>query len=139
MLFCDAAAALSFPSALALLSRCSFASASKQCGKCNTNAILAGSLFGDEFPITPDADSWMRKGLCAETSSVSHDDKDSLHAYRAAVMEFDRAKLPATIDVAEQVIHQCLRKLPIANSKEHRELSDVSRFPRECSSAFGGV
>jgi hypothetical protein len=40
-------------------------------------------------------------------------------------MEFDRDKLPASIDVAEKTIHQRLRGLPIANSKEHRELSDA--------------
>ncbi len=43
----------------------------------------------------------------------------------AAVMEFDRGKLPASIGVAEKAIHQRLRGLPIANSKEHRELRDA--------------
>ncbi len=40
-------------------------------------------------------------------------------------MEFDREKLPASIDVAEKAIHQRLRELPIANSKERRELRDA--------------
>jgi len=40
-------------------------------------------------------------------------------------MEFDRDKLPASIGVAEKAIHQRLRGLPIANSKEHRELRDA--------------
>ncbi len=40
-------------------------------------------------------------------------------------MEFDRDKLPASIEVAEQAIHQRLRGLPIANSKEHCELRDA--------------
>src|SRR5438093_13390828 len=40
-------------------------------------------------------------------------------------MEFDRGKLPASIGVAEKAIHQRLRGLPIANSKEHRELRDA--------------
>jgi hypothetical protein len=55
-------------------------------------------------------------------------------------MEFDRDKLPASIDVAEKAIHQRLRGLPIAHSQEHRELRDaltVSRFSREWSSTFG--
>jgi len=56
---------------------------------------------------------------------VSHNDRDWLDVYRAAVMEFDRDKLPASIDVAEKAIHQRLRGLPIANSKEHRELRDA--------------
>jgi hypothetical protein len=68
----------------------------------------------------------MRKGLCAETPLVSHnDDRNWLDAYRAAAMEFDRSKLPASIDVAEKAIHQRLRVLPIADSKEHRELRDA--------------
>ena len=44
----------------------------------------------------------MRKGLCAETPSVSQNGRDWLDVYRAAVMEFDRDKLPASIDVAER-------------------------------------
>ncbi len=40
-------------------------------------------------------------------------------------MEFDRDKLPASIDVAEKAIHQRLRGLPIAHSQEHRELRDA--------------
>ena len=40
-------------------------------------------------------------------------------------MEFDRDKSPASIDLAEKAIHQRLRGLPIANSKEHRELRDA--------------
>ena len=67
----------------------------------------------------------MRKGLCAEILAVSPHDRDWLDAYRAAVMEFDRDKLPASIDLAEKAIHQRLRGLPIANSKEHRELRDA--------------
>jgi hypothetical protein len=73
----------------------------------------------------PDADSSMRKGLYAETPSVSHSDRDWLDVYRAAAMEFDRDKLPASIDVAEKAIHKRLRGLPIARSKEHRELKDA--------------
>jgi hypothetical protein len=72
----------------------------------------------------------MRKGLCAETRLVSHlvshnGDRNWLDAYRAAAMEFDRSRLPASIDVAEKAIHQRLRVLPIADSKEHRELRDA--------------
>ena len=70
----------------------------------------------------------MRKGLCAETPSVSHNnnsDKDWLDVYRSAAMEFDRDKLPASIDVAEKAIHQRLRGLPIARSKQHRKLRDA--------------
>ena len=67
----------------------------------------------------------MRKGLCAETPSVSPNDRDWLDVYRAAAMEFDRDKLPASIDLAEKAIHQRLRGLPIANSKQHRELRDA--------------
>ncbi len=40
-------------------------------------------------------------------------------------MEFDRDKLPASIDVAEKAIHQRLWGLPIAHSQEHRELRDA--------------
>jgi hypothetical protein len=40
-------------------------------------------------------------------------------------MEFDRSKLPARIDIAEKAIHQRLRGLPIAQSKERRELRDA--------------
>jgi hypothetical protein len=47
----------------------------------------------------------MRKDLCAETPSVSHNDSDWLGVYRAAAMEFDRDKLPASIEVAEKAIH----------------------------------
>jgi hypothetical protein len=67
----------------------------------------------------------MRKGLCAETPSMSHNDRDWLGFYRTAVMEFDRDKSPASIDVAEKAIHQRLRGLPIANSKERSELRDA--------------
>jgi hypothetical protein len=56
---------------------------------------------------------------------MSHNDKNWLDVYRAAAMEFDRNKLPASIDVAEKAIHQRLRGLPIAQSKEHRKLRDV--------------
>ena len=67
----------------------------------------------------------MRKGPYAETPSMSHNDRDWLDVYRAAAMEFDRDKLPASIDVAEKAIHERLRGLPIAHSKEHRELRDA--------------
>ena len=67
----------------------------------------------------------MRKDLCAETPSVRHNDSDWLGVYRAAAMEFDRDKLPACIEVAEKAIHQRLRGLPIADSKEHRKLRDA--------------
>jgi hypothetical protein len=40
-------------------------------------------------------------------------------------MEFDRNKLPASIELAEQAIQQRLRGLPIAESKEHRQLTDA--------------
>jgi len=56
---------------------------------------------------------------------VSPIDKDWLDVYRAAVMEFDRDKLPTSIEAAERAIHQRLRGLPIAKSKEHRELRDA--------------
>ena len=56
---------------------------------------------------------------------MNQNGRNWLDAYRAAVMEFDRGKLPASIDVAEKAIHQRLRGLPIANSKEHRELRDA--------------
>ena len=46
----------------------------------------------------------MRKGLCAETPSLSQNDRDWLDVYRAAAMEFDWDKLPASIDVAEKAI-----------------------------------
>jgi hypothetical protein len=67
----------------------------------------------------------MRKGLCTETPSVSHNGRDWLDVYRTSAMEFDQEKLPASIDVAEKAIHQRLRGLPIANSKEHRKLRDA--------------
>jgi hypothetical protein len=67
----------------------------------------------------------MRKGLCAETPSVIHNDRDWLDFYRAAAMEFDQNRLPASIDVAEKAIQQRLRGLPIAHSKEHRKLKDA--------------
>jgi hypothetical protein len=56
---------------------------------------------------------------------MSHNDSDWLGVYRAAAMEFDRDKLPASIEVAENAIHQLLRGLPIADSKEHRKLRDA--------------
>ncbi|MGA8619642.1 MAG: hypothetical protein WB660_14135 [Candidatus Sulfotelmatobacter sp.] len=78
------------------------------------------------FACTPAADSSMRKGLLAETPSMSHNNgRDWLDVYRAAAMEFDWSKLPASIDVAEKAIHQLLRGLPIAHSKEHRKLRDA--------------
>jgi len=36
---------------------------------------------------------------------VSLNDRDWLDVYRAAAMEFDRDKLPASIEVAEKAIH----------------------------------
>ena len=57
---------------------------------------------------------------------VNHNNnRDWLDVYKAAAMEFDRNKLPASIDMAEKAIHQRLRGLPIANSKEHRILRDA--------------
>ena len=56
---------------------------------------------------------------------MTHNDRDWLEVYRAAAMEFDRDKLPVSIDMAEKAIHQRLRGLPIARSKEHRELKDA--------------
>ena len=56
---------------------------------------------------------------------MKHHHTDWLDVYRAAAMEFDRNKLPASIDVAEQAIHQRLRVLPIAHSKEHLKLRDA--------------
>ena len=56
---------------------------------------------------------------------MSKNGRHWLDVYRAAVMEFDRDKLPANIEVAERSIHQRLRGLPIANSKERRELRDA--------------
>jgi len=70
----------------------------------------------------------MGKVLCAEVPSVSHNnnnDRDWLDVYRAAAMEFDRNKLPASIELAEDAIRQRLRGLPIAHSKEHRKLRDA--------------
>ena len=67
----------------------------------------------------------MRRDLCAESPSVSHNDSDWLGVYRAAAMEFDRDKSPASIEVAEKAIHQRLRGLPIAHSKEHRKLKEA--------------
>lgn len=56
---------------------------------------------------------------------MSQNGRHWLDVYRAAVMEFDRDKLPASIEVAEEAIHQRLRGLPIANSKEHSQLRDA--------------
>jgi hypothetical protein len=56
---------------------------------------------------------------------VTHNDRDWLDVYRAAAMEFDRNKLPVSIDVAEKAIQQRLRGLPIAYTKEHRRLRDA--------------
>jgi hypothetical protein len=56
---------------------------------------------------------------------VTHNDRDWLDVYRAAAMEFDRNKLPVSIDVAEKAIQQRLRGLPIAHTKEHRRLRDA--------------
>ena len=58
-------------------------------------------------------------------SHNNNSDKDWLDVYRSAAMEFDRNKLPASIDVAEKAIRQRLRGLPIAHSKEHRKLRDA--------------
>ena len=65
------------------------------------------------------------EGSCAETPSMKHNDRDWLRDYRVAALEFDRTKLPASIDVAEKAIHQRLRALPIAQSKEHLKLRDA--------------
>ena len=65
------------------------------------------------------------QGACAEILSVSRNGRDWLDVYRDAVMEFDRDKLPASIDLAEKAIHQRLRGLPIADSKKHGELRDA--------------
>ena len=40
-------------------------------------------------------------------------------------MEFDRNKLPSSIELAEEAIRQRLRGLPIVHSKEHRKLRDA--------------
>jgi hypothetical protein len=56
---------------------------------------------------------------------MSHNGSDWLDVYRAAAMEFDRDKLPASIDEAEKAIQQRLLVLPIASSKQHRELRDA--------------
>jgi hypothetical protein len=60
---------------------------------------------------------------------VSHNknnnDRDWLDVYKAAAMEFDRNKLPASIELAEEAIRQRLRGLPIVHSKEHRKLRDA--------------
>jgi hypothetical protein len=74
------------------------------------------------FACTPETDS---PDPCTEIPSVSQNDSDWLGVYRAAAMEFDRDKLPASIEVAEKAIHQRLRGLPIADSKEHRKLRDA--------------
>ncbi len=58
-------------------------------------------------------------------SHNNHNDRDWLDVYRAAAMEFDRNKLPVSIELAEEAIRQRLRGLPIAHSKEHRELRDA--------------
>jgi hypothetical protein len=67
----------------------------------------------------------MRKTQHEETLPVSHSDRDWLGFYKTAVMEFNREKSPARIDVAEKAIQQRLRGLPIANSKERIELRDA--------------
>ena len=78
-------------------------------------------LFTAQLPNT-----WKKGNTCARRlESVSHSVRHWLDVYKAAIMEFDRAKLPASIDAAESLIHQCLRGLPIANSKERRELTDA--------------
>ncbi len=55
----------------------------------------------------------------------NNNDRDWLDVYRAAAMEFDRNKLPAGIELAEEAIRQRLRGLPIVHSKEHRKLRDA--------------
>jgi hypothetical protein len=78
-------------------------------------------LFTAQLPNT-----WKKGNTCARRlESVSHSVRHWLDVYKAAIMEFDRAKLPASIDAAESLIHQRLRGLPIANSKERRELTDA--------------
>ena len=58
-------------------------------------------------------------------SHNNNSDKDWLDVYRSAAMEFDRDKLPASIEVAEKAIRQRLRGLPIAHSKEHGKLREA--------------
>jgi hypothetical protein len=73
-----------------------------------------------------DAEGLVRGGsVVSHNKNKNNNDRDWLDVYRAAAMEFDRSKLPARIDVAEKAIHQRLRGLPIAHSKEHRELRDA--------------
>lgn len=67
----------------------------------------------------------MRPELCTEASRLSVNGKEWLEVYRAAVMQFDREKLPACIDLAEKAIQRRLRALPIADSKERHELMDA--------------
>ena len=62
---------------------------------------------------------------------MSHNDRDWLDVYRAAVMEFDRNKLPASIDVAEKAIHQ--RLTGIADCK----LEGTSRAERCTQQSLG--
>jgi len=78
------------------------------------------------LPVRPIPIPRCRRASARKLPSMSPDnDRDWLDVYRAAAMEFNRSKLPARIDVAEKAIHKRLRGLPIAHSKEHRELRDA--------------
>jgi hypothetical protein len=67
----------------------------------------------------------VRGGSGVSHNKNSNNDRDWLDVYRSVAMEFDRNKLPASIELAEEAIRQRLRGLPIAHSKEHRELRDA--------------
>ena len=67
----------------------------------------------------------MRRGSVVSHNNNNNNNNDWLDVYRAAAMEFDRNKLPASIELAEEAIRQRLRGLPIVHSKEHRELRDA--------------
>jgi hypothetical protein len=45
--------------------------------------------------------------------------------YKAALMEFDREKLPEKILAARRAIQDHLRKLAIVESRQHRELREA--------------
>lgn len=45
--------------------------------------------------------------------------------YKAALMEFDREKLPGRVRAAQQAIQARLRGLSIVESKKHRELREA--------------
>ena len=48
-----------------------------------------------------------------------------LDLYKAALMEFDREKLPGRVRAAQQAIQARLRGLSIVESKQHRELREA--------------